>query len=203
MTTGFWQKAEYHLSLCPLGKFSGFFVICWFSQNQLFQKIISGIPSEYQTDWIQIRPEILSGLIWGQTVCKSYQQRTLGDKELSSCYVYELLLFPWTDSIKIGFWQKAEYRLTLCPLGNFFMLFWLSAYFFHNQLFRKILSGIPYEYQTDWIQIRPHISSSLIWVQTVCKSFQQTTLGDKSMICVWELLPFPWTDFMNCCYKIL
>ena len=27
---------------------------------------------------------ILSGLIWVQTVCKSYQQTTLGDKELSA-----------------------------------------------------------------------------------------------------------------------
>ena len=31
-----------------------------------------------QTDWIQIRPDNLSGLIWVQTVCKSYQQITLG-----------------------------------------------------------------------------------------------------------------------------
>ena len=29
------------------------------------------------------------------------------------------------------------------------------AYFFQNQLFRKILSGLPSECQTDWIQIRP------------------------------------------------
>ena len=30
-----------------------------------------------QTVWIQIRPKILSGLIWVQTVCKSFQQMTL------------------------------------------------------------------------------------------------------------------------------
>ena len=30
-----------------------------------------------------------------------------------------------------------------------------SADFFQNQLFRKILSGIPSECQTDWIQISP------------------------------------------------
>ena len=35
-----------------------------------------------QTDWIPIRPDILSGLIWGQTVCKGYQQTTLVGKEL-------------------------------------------------------------------------------------------------------------------------
>ena len=32
--------------------------------------------------WIQIRPHILSGLIWFQTVCKSYQQTTLVGNEL-------------------------------------------------------------------------------------------------------------------------
>ena len=29
-----------------------------------------------QTVWIQIRPDILSGLVWVQTVCKGYQQMT-------------------------------------------------------------------------------------------------------------------------------
>ena len=48
-----------------------------FFQSQLFQKIISRIPSQCQTVWIQIKPDILSGLIWVQTICKSYQQMTL------------------------------------------------------------------------------------------------------------------------------
>ena len=30
-------------------------------------------PSECQTVWIQIRPDFMLGLIWVQTVCKSYQ----------------------------------------------------------------------------------------------------------------------------------
>ena len=47
-----------------------FFKINFFSDN------ISGIPSECQTIWIQIRPDVLSGLIWVQTVCKGYQQTT-------------------------------------------------------------------------------------------------------------------------------
>ena len=49
-----------------------------FFQNQCFWKILSGIfiPSECQTVWIQIRPDILSGLIWVQTVCKGCQQTT-------------------------------------------------------------------------------------------------------------------------------
>ena len=53
-----------------------------FFQNQLFRKFISEIPNECHKDWIQIRPDILSGLIWVQTVCKSYQQTALEGKEL-------------------------------------------------------------------------------------------------------------------------
>ena len=46
-----------------------------------------------------------------------------------------------------------RYVLTICPLG--FFVFLSSADFFQNQLFRKFLSGIPSEFQTVWIQIKP------------------------------------------------
>ena len=51
-------------------------------QNNLFQKILSGISAECQTVWIQIRPDESSGLIWVWTVCKGYQQTALAGKEL-------------------------------------------------------------------------------------------------------------------------
>ena len=35
--------------------------------------------------------------------------------------------------------------------------------------------------QITWIQISPDFLSSQIWVQTVCKSDQQTTLGDEEL----------------------
>ena len=38
------------------------------------RKTLSRIRSEWQTVWIQIRPDILSGLIWIQNVCNSYQR---------------------------------------------------------------------------------------------------------------------------------
>ena len=53
-----------------------------FFQNQPFFKTLSGIPTECQTVWIHIRPNVLSGLIWVITVCNSYQQTTLVAKEL-------------------------------------------------------------------------------------------------------------------------
>ena len=70
-------------TLCLLGNMAVFFVVCWtFFHDQLFWKILSGIPSEHQAVWIQIRPDVLLGLIWFQTVCKSYQQMTLVGNEL-------------------------------------------------------------------------------------------------------------------------
>ena len=61
---------------------SCFFMSADFCQNQLFQKFLSGIPSKCQIDWIKIRPDILSGLICVHSVCKDYQQKSLGGKEL-------------------------------------------------------------------------------------------------------------------------
>ena len=51
--------------------------------NQFFWQIHPAIPSECQTVWIQIRPDILTGLIWVKTVCKSYQRMTSGGNELN------------------------------------------------------------------------------------------------------------------------
>ena len=56
------------------------------------------------------------------------------------------------------------------------MLFCRLLNFFQNQHFRKILSGIQAKCQTDWIQIRPNI-----WIQSVCKSYEQTTLEVKEL----------------------
>ena len=50
------------------------FCLLWiFFQNQLLRKILSGISSV---------SNILSGLIWVQTVCRGYQQMTLVGKEV-------------------------------------------------------------------------------------------------------------------------
>ena len=51
----------------------------WSEINSLHgfsNEILSGIPSECQTFWIKIRPDVLLGLIWVQTVCKCYQHST-------------------------------------------------------------------------------------------------------------------------------
>ena len=82
--------------------------------------------------------------------------------------------------------QKNEitiWVLTLCPLGNVHA-FLSSADFFRNHFFRKILSGIQPECQTDWIQIRPDRTSGLIWVQSVCKGYEQTAPLGKALNCI-------------------
>ena len=136
-------------TLCLLGNFACLLSSADFFKNQLFRKILSGIQSECQTVWIQIRPNILSGLIWIQTVCQGYQLTALAD-----------LLF--------AYWVILHAFLS-------------SADFFQNQLFRKVLSGVPSECQTVRIQIRPDILSALICIQTVCKCYQQTILAGKEI----------------------
>ena len=57
-----------------------------------------------------------------------------------------------------------QLSLTHCMQGYFACFLSSADFIFQNQLFRKILSGIPSEYQTVWIQIMPDILSGLIWV---------------------------------------
>ena len=70
-----------------LGNFACLLSSANFFQNQLLKKILSGIPSECQTVWIEIRPEFLSSLIWVETLCRGNQQMTLGDTELKAVYL--------------------------------------------------------------------------------------------------------------------
>ena len=65
----------------------------------------------------------------------------------------------------------------------------LIADFFQNQcvcccffFFLKNLSAISVECQAVWIKIMPNVLSSLIWVQIVCKGYQQTTLVSKEFM---------------------
>ena len=74
----------------------------------------------------------------------------------------------------------AETVLNHCSLGNFHA-FLSSAGFFKIIFFEKILSGIPSKCQTEMIQTRPDLSLDLIWVQSVCKGYQQTTLVDREL----------------------
>ena len=81
-----------YLTVCPQGKFTCFFVVCCCIFKSTLRKIVSVISSECQKDWIQIRPDILSGLILVQFVCKGYEQTTLEDKELIHRHIVSLYI---------------------------------------------------------------------------------------------------------------
>ena len=81
--------------------------------------------------------------------------------------------------IKVSSIKREDKHLYRDSADERFAYFSLNMQLFSNQFFRKNLSGIPSECQTDWTQIRPDILSGLIWVQTVCKGYLQMTLVDK------------------------
>ena len=101
-----------------------------------------------------------------------------------------------------AFIRKADNQLlTLWMLGNFTWFFVKKIYmifcrllifyiFFQNQLFRKILIGIPSENQTIWIQ---NILSGLIWIQTFAKVIWWNKQVSIIMCWTWKyplFLPF-------------
>ena len=76
----YWVSTKFeNVALLPPGKFFMFFChMLNFFKISFFENFF-----QCQTDWIQIRPDILSGLIWVQSVCIGYQQMTPeGNKEL-------------------------------------------------------------------------------------------------------------------------
>ena len=72
-------RINHPLTICLLGNFSCFLssdLLIFFFKINFFEKFFQELPLECQTVWILIRPDILSGLIWVQSVSKSYQQMT-------------------------------------------------------------------------------------------------------------------------------
>ena len=49
------------------------FVVCWLFQKSTFPKNLSRTLSGWQRIWIKIRTDVMSVLIWVQTVCKGSQ----------------------------------------------------------------------------------------------------------------------------------
>ena len=75
------------------------------------------------------------------------------------------------------------FRVNSLPPGKFFVLFCHLLIFFKNNFFQNFFQEniVPSEYQIVWFQIRPDILLGLIWVKTVCKSYQQTKQGNKEL----------------------
>ena len=117
-----------------LGNFACFFVVCgFFLQINFinFQKNLSGIPPECQTVWIQIRPSILSGLVWVQTGCKGYQQTTSGPLvEKEHYWMSHKLCRPWSDATECDTWSGSAlfFQASLFRyLGNYSGIFFITG----------------------------------------------------------------------------
>ena len=147
--------------LCLLGTFACFFVVCC---CQLFLKIPSGIPSECQPDRIQIKPDVLLGLIWVQSVCNGYQQTTL--------VINELVLFCQFLNSSIPFF------LSLCMLGNFSCFCCRLLTFFKINFFQKFF----HEHYQSVIQFSSRSGPTLCWCRSGLKLFARVTesADDKS-----------------------
>ena len=107
----------------------------------------------------------------------------LSDKKISKTLISKFLFdFVYWETFRV-----------LCCLLIFFKINFLE----------KFLSGIPSECQTVWIQIRPHDLSGLIWIQAVCKGYQQTTLVGKELTgAVKNTLASPPNEGCNICVSL-
>ena len=112
---------------------------------------------------------------FGSSMCKKVIYR-----EKKTVYVISTLKAPITAG------GLSQCLLTLCPLGNFSCLFVVCRFIFQINFFEKILSAIPSKCQTDWTRIRPDVLLGLIWVQSVCKGYEQTTLVGNELTEKWR-----------------
>ena len=98
------------------------------------------------------------------------------------------VLLKWRVATNISHWLKVQSRCfknylfaKKCILISFWIFeycFYYSFTLYYCAIFYSLDAGffsIPSGSQTVWIQIRPGILPGLIWVQTVCKGYQQTT----------------------------
>ena len=80
-------------------------------------------------------------------------------------------VIPKMDLLENGIYICGKHPLLLTkirvsdpgPLGPFVLSFF------------QILKAIPSECQTIWTQGKPNVLLGLIWIQTVCKVYQQNT----------------------------
>ena len=122
-------------TLCLLGNFPCFFcrLLIFFFKINAFEKHLSDISSECQTVWIQIRPDVMSGLIWVQPVYKGYQLTTLVGKEFNTHTTSKLCVCEsgmllrvcasWQTSMSLRCSQMRYCTNVLCACSNMEILY--------------------------------------------------------------------------------
>ena len=110
------------------------------------------------------------------------------------CWFFSKLTFSKNSFTKLSDCQKAliQIRTDVLPVlteVQTVCLFCRLLSFFSKSL-KKILSGVPSECQTVWIQVR------LVWVNTVCKVISRreksSIAGDEFIIWIYNLLICFW-----------
>ena len=101
----------------------------YFCENNFFlKKNIQELLQSVKTGWIQIWPDIFSGLIWVQTVCKGDQQKAIAGKVLrvwllsSKTWAHDYQIFTATilSIISVRFQVFCLFGLILyIPVNNF------------------------------------------------------------------------------------
>ena len=74
-----------------------------------------------------------------------------------------------------------NYVIIRCLLGNFRAFFLSSIDYLSKSPFSKISLRNTIKVSNSWIQIWPGVSSGLLWVQSVCKGYQQTPKVGKEL----------------------
>ena len=144
--------------------------------------------------------------------CKTFFMLSSTEHEISTAHkklkyrqMKKFLALSLSDDV---FVMLINVKMKICELGINFVLSWVEhgkgfiisrPYLFRSRnscrcvvsiiIFFLILSGIPLECQTVWIQIRSDVLSDLVRVQFICKGYQQKTRGGKILTrlrCFWQ-----------------
>ena len=117
---------------------------------------------------------VLWGIGTNSSQCEIYEVCNLRFNRAPTLTICLLVTINWI----LWVWRAATLSL---PTG-LFLCFFCDLRFFSKSTFSKILWGISSSCQTVGILIRPNVLLGLIWCQTVCKSYQQTTLKKIKLI---------------------
>ena len=117
---------------CPLSNFCNFLSSYFLSsadifQNQLFLIILSGMPLDCQTVWIQIRPDILwhycQAWSGSKLFAKGYQQTALGGIEIKKHVCYIVRLEAWFFVLAVIYFHTLGMRSEKALVGFSWALF--------------------------------------------------------------------------------
>ena len=113
---------------------------------------------------------------WKQNLAFTWFRRIALENTLIKCLTFLIML---QQNICYGAHCFVT-EITLCMLGNFSSFWCRLLTFFKINFFKKNFRN-TIRCQTIWSRSKTNVLWVLIWVQTVCKGYQQTTKVTASM----------------------